>query len=142
LSPIYEEIHGGSRSSVSSGSGVSARSASSSSSSSAASDRGKFFYSLYDFDATDGTMLSVKRGQVLRVVHSTGGEWCYVEDRNAKKGYVPISYLKVYIIEASDLALPSHNSGQKQTPPPPPSAPPSPLQELEQVEEQEESENV
>lgn len=41
-------------------------------------------------------MLSTKRGQVLRVVHSTGGEWCYVEDRHSNKGYVPISYLKVY----------------------------------------------
>ena len=34
--------------------------------------------------------------QVVRVVHSTGGEWCYVEDRHANKGYVPISYLKAY----------------------------------------------
>ena len=29
-------------------------------------------------------------------VHSTGGEWCYVEDRHANKGYVPITYLKAY----------------------------------------------
>ena len=29
-------------------------------------------------------------------VHSTGGEWCYVEDRHANKGYVPVSYLKAY----------------------------------------------
>ena len=41
-------------------------------------------------------MLSTQRGQVVRVVHSTGGEWCYVEDRHANKGYVPISYLKAY----------------------------------------------
>ena len=68
LSPIYEEIHGGSRSSVSSGSCASSggRSASTSNSSnSSSSDRGKFYYSLYDFEATDATMLSAKRGQVI-----------------------------------------------------------------------------
>ena len=93
LSPIYEEIHGGSRASVSSrgscassgGRSASSRSASTSNSShsnsSANSDLGKFFYSLYDFEATDATMLTAKRGQVVRVVHSTVGEWCYVEDR-------------------------------------------------------------
>ena len=94
LSPIYEEIHGGSRSSVSSrgscassgGRSASSRSASTSNSShsSSASDLGKFFYSLYDFEATDATMLTAKRGQVVRVVHSTVGEWCYVEDRYLK----------------------------------------------------------
>ena len=41
-------------------------------------------------------MLSTQRGQVVRIVHSTGGEWCYVEDRHSNKGYVPISYLKAY----------------------------------------------
>ena len=34
--------------------------------------------------------------QVVRVVHSTGGEWCYVEDRHGSKGYVPHTYLKAY----------------------------------------------
>jgi len=101
LSPIYEEIHGCSRSSVSSGSSsnrsnVSTNGNSSTNSSSGSSEQGRFFYSLYDFEATDTTMISTQRGQVVRVVHSTGGEWCYVEDRHANKGYVPITYLKAY----------------------------------------------
>ena len=103
LSPIYEEIHGCSRSSVSSGSSSNRSTSNSSTTSSSSGDRGKFFYSLYDFEATDATMLSAKRGQVLRVIQSAsqpGGsgssEWCYVEDRHGNKGYVPISYLNSY----------------------------------------------
>ncbi len=79
LSPIYEEIHGGSRSTVSSSSYATSNSSSSSggggSGSAAAAAgglgkgvRGKFHYSLYAFTATDSTMLSVKRGQVVRVI--------------------------------------------------------------------------
>ena len=42
-------------------------------------------------------MLSTKRGQVVRVIHSaTSNEWCYVEDRHNGKGYVPMAYLKTY----------------------------------------------
>ena len=41
-------------------------------------------------------MLSTKRGQVVRVIHSSNNEWCYVEDRHNGKGYVPTAYLKVY----------------------------------------------
>ena len=67
LSPIYEEIHGGSRSTVSttssgSSSGVSAT---------AAAACGKFHYSLFDFAASETTMLSVARGQVVRVIQVT-----------------------------------------------------------------------
>ena len=100
MSPIYEEIHGCSRSSVSSASSAGARSnagsTSNSSTTSSSSDKGKFFYSLYDFEALDETMLSTKRGQVVRVIHSSNNEWCYVEDRHNGKGYVPTAYLKVY----------------------------------------------
>ena len=100
LSPIYEEIHGCSRSSVSSASSGGARSnagsTSNSSTTSSSSDKVKFFYSLYDFEATDETMLSTKRGQVVRVIHSSNNEWCYVEDRHNGKGYVPTAYLKAY----------------------------------------------
>ena len=99
LSPIYEEIHGGSRSSVSSassGARSNTGSTSNSSTTSSSSDKGKFFYSLYDFEATDETMLSTKRGQVVRVIHSSNNEWCYVEDRHNSKGYVPTAYLKAY----------------------------------------------
>lgn len=93
LSPIYEEIKGGSRSTVSSSSGAS----SNSSYAQSKCPRGKFFYSLFDFDATDETMLSVKGGQVVRVIQvTTGGEWWYVEDRDANRGYVPNSFLKEY----------------------------------------------
>ena len=67
LSPIYEEIHGGSRSTVSttssgSSSGVSRATAA------AAAACGKFHYSLFEFAATETTMLSVARGQVVRVI--------------------------------------------------------------------------
>ena len=41
---------------------------SSTNSSSGSSEQGRFFYSLYDFEATDTTMISTQRGQVVRVV--------------------------------------------------------------------------
>ena len=42
-------------------------------------------------------MVAVVRGQVVRVIAiSGGGEWWYVEDRHAVRGYVPASYLKPY----------------------------------------------
>ena len=79
LSPIYEEIHGGSRSTVSSGSGGSAGSGGTGSSNSsgvghAPHARGKFFYSEYAFTATDSTMLSITRGQVVRVIQVRGNQ--------------------------------------------------------------------
>ena len=96
LSPVYEEIPGGSRSSVSSSSGsaLSARSGRRSS-----SPRGKFYFAEYEFspEDDDGSMVSVTRGQVVRVIATSGGgEWWYVEDRHANRGYVPASYLKPY----------------------------------------------
>lgn len=55
-------------------------------------------------------MLSTKRGQVVRVVHSTGtSEWCYVEDRHSNKGYVPLSYLKAY--QANSTAATAEPTG-------------------------------
>ncbi len=41
-------------------------------------------------------MLSVKRGQVVRVIQVTAGEWWYLEDRHGSRGYVPYTYLKPY----------------------------------------------
>ena len=88
LSPIYEEIPGGSRSSVSSSSG-SARSLS--------SPRGKFYYAMYDFEPEKDeiTLIKVTKGQALRVVQ-VSGEWWYVEDRMGNRGYVPATYLRPY----------------------------------------------
>jgi len=88
LSPIYEEIPGGSRSSVSSSSG-SGRSLS--------SPRGKFYYAMYDFEPEKDeiTLIKVNKGQALRVVQ-VSGEWWYVEDRNGNRGYVPAAYLRPY----------------------------------------------
>jgi len=88
LSPIYEEIPGGSRSSVSSSSG---------SGRSLASPRGKFYYAMYDFspEAGEVTLLRVVRGQAVRVVQ-VSGEWWYVEDRTSSRGYVPAAYLRPY----------------------------------------------
>ena len=83
LSPIYEEIHGGSRSTVSSSSCATSHSSSSGANANASAAasvvsgaisaevhaaKGKFHYSLYGFVASDSTMLSVKRGQVIRVI--------------------------------------------------------------------------
>jgi len=88
LSPIYEEIPGGSRSSMSSSSG-SGRSLS--------SPRGKFYYALYDFEPEEDevTLIKVSKGQAVRVVQ-VSGEWWYVEDRNGNRGYVPATYLRPY----------------------------------------------
>merc|ERR1712098_1031385 len=93
LSPVYEEIPGGSRSSVSSNSGHSHRSYRSS------SPRGKFYFAQYEFspEEEDGSMVKVSRGQVVRVIATSGaGDWWYVEDRHATRGYVPASYLSPY----------------------------------------------
>ena len=39
------------------------------------------------------------------MVHLTSGDWCYVEDRDSTKGYVPSSYLKLYsLVQASHVA--------------------------------------
>ena len=60
-----------------------------------------FSYSKYDFEATDkAVMLPLKKGQVVRILPEaealTNNEWCYVEDREGNKGYVPRQYLKPY----------------------------------------------
>jgi len=88
LSPVYEEIPGGSRSSVSSSSG---------SGRSLTSPRGKFYYAMYDFtpEGEEVTLIRVTRGQAVRVVQ-VSGEWWYVEDRTANRGYVPAAYLRPY----------------------------------------------
>jgi len=88
LSPVYEEIPGGSRSSISSSSG-SGRSLS--------SPRGKFYYAMYDFEPEKDeiTLIKVIKGQAVRVVQ-VSGEWWYVEDRIGNRGYVPAAYLRPY----------------------------------------------
>ena len=60
-----------------------------------------FFYTMYDFEATDkAVMLTLKKGQVVRFLpeaySESSGDWCYVEDRAGNKGYVPRLYLKSY----------------------------------------------
>jgi hypothetical protein len=122
LSPIYEEIHGGSRSSVSSGSGSSGGVGHRSVGLNRlqhhvrheASDnnnpiKAKFYYSLYEFQATDqAVMLTLTKGQVVRIIPETNSslgsglgnsglnDWCYAEDRYANRGYVPRQFLKLY----------------------------------------------
>ena len=61
--------------------------------------RGKFYFALYEFvpEDNEGSMVGVARGQVVRVIASSGaGEWWYVETRTSVRGYVPASYLKPY----------------------------------------------
>ena len=122
LSPIYEEIHGGSRSSVSSGSGSSGGVGHRSvgfnrlqhhvrheATENNNTTKAKFYYSLYEFQATDqAVMLSLTKGQVVRIIPETNSslgsgvvnsglnDWCYAEDRYANRGYVPRQFLKLY----------------------------------------------
>ena len=46
-------------------------------------------------------MISMNRGQVIRVIQVTNGEWWYVEDRHGDRGYVPHSYLRLYPADAT-----------------------------------------
>ena len=94
LSPLYEEIPGGSRCSVSSSSG-SARS------DGRRSPRGKFYYAQFSFlpetgeEEEENSYVPVTRGQVVRVL-AVSGDWWYVEDRSQARGYVPANYLLPY----------------------------------------------
>ena len=49
--------------------------------------------------------------QVVRVIQVvSGGEWWYVEDRNASRGYVPNSFLKEYPTDLSKAATAKNQS--------------------------------
>ena len=71
--------------------------------------KAKFYYSLYEFQATDqAVMMSLTKGQVVRIIPETNSslgsgvvnsglnDWCYAEDRYANRGYVPRQFLKLY----------------------------------------------
>lgn len=94
LSPLYEEIPGGSRCSVSSSSG-------SGRSEGRRSPRGKFYYAQFSFipesgeEEEEGSYVPLSRGQVVRVL-AVSGDWWYVEDRSQCRGYVPANYLLPY----------------------------------------------
>ena len=99
LSPLYEEIPGGSRCSVSSSSG-------SGRSEGRRSPRGKFYYAQFSFTPEEeeeeegqaslgSSYVPVSRGQVVRVI-AVSGEWWFVEDRKHCRGYVPANYLLPY----------------------------------------------
>ncbi|CAB4057773.1 OTUD5 [Lepeophtheirus salmonis] len=104
LSPIYEEINGFGSGNLTmaliKGSFQSEGSISSS------KNKGKFFYSLYDFipDQKEETygqvhvknMLPLTQGQVIRVLSVEGHDWWFAENRKGRRGYVPKSYLKTY----------------------------------------------
>ena len=95
LSPIYEEIHGGSRSSIS-GTSVSSggsRSVISTGSSLTGNDpgpaisasgieRGKFYYALYEFAASEQSMLHLFRGQVTDILFNAS--YCLSDKRQNK----------------------------------------------------------
>jgi hypothetical protein len=60
-------------------------------------------------------MLSVTRGQVIRVIQVTAGEWWYLEDRHGSRGYVPHTYLKSYPAAAQAAAATTvlvHDDGE------------------------------
>ena len=99
LSPLYEEIPGGSRCSVSSSSG-------SGRSEGRKSPRGKFYYAQFSFvpetceqeeeeEVGGSAYVPVSRGQVVRVI-AVSGDWWFVEDRKHCRGYVPANYLLPY----------------------------------------------
>ena len=97
LSPLYEEIPGGSRCSVVSSSSGSGRS------DGRRSPRGKFYYAQFSFipetceeeEVEESSYVPVSRGQVVRVI-AVSGDWWYVEDRGHCRGYVPANYLLPY----------------------------------------------
>ena len=91
LSPLYEEIPGGSRCSVSSSSG-------SGRSEGRKSPRGKFYYAQFSFvpetceqeeeeEVGGSAYVPVSRGQVVRVI-AVSGDWWFVEDRKHCRGEV------------------------------------------------------
>lgn len=60
----------------------------------------QYYYGLYDFTPTGPNQLSLKKGQVVLVLHkcdlNQNSEWWFVEDRHGNKGYVPRLYLNKY----------------------------------------------
>ena len=60
----------------------------------------QYFYALYDFTPTGPNQLSLRKGQVVLVLHkcdlNQNSEWWFVEDRHGNKGYVPALYLNKY----------------------------------------------
>jgi hypothetical protein len=60
----------------------------------------QFFYAAYDFEGNGMHMLSIRSGQVVRVLRQQdiqgNPEWWFVEDRLGGRGYVPGNYLRKY----------------------------------------------
>ncbi|KAF4527954.1 hypothetical protein B566_EDAN014127 [Ephemera danica] len=60
----------------------------------------EFYYAEYDFTSLGADFISLKKGQVVNVVHKHdvvgNSEWWYVENRTGESGYVPANYLVKY----------------------------------------------
>nr|CAD7204455.1 unnamed protein product [Timema douglasi] len=63
-------------------------------------DNVEYFYALYNFVGNGEYMLTVKAGQVVKVLHKEdfegNPEWWLVENHVGSKGYVPANYLSKY----------------------------------------------
>jgi len=51
------------------------------------------FVTLHDFDATDQSMLSIKKGELLLVAGEPNPDWTEVQNCKAEKGWVPSAYI-------------------------------------------------
>ncbi|XP_068082525.1 dynamin-binding protein isoform X2 [Anabrus simplex] len=60
----------------------------------------EFYYALYNFEGNGTQTLTMKNGQVVRVLQQhdlqNNSEWWFVEDRFGRQGYVPGNFLKRY----------------------------------------------
>ena len=51
------------------------------------------FVTLHDFDASDQSMLSIKKGELLLVAGEPSPDWTEVQNSKAEKGWVPSAYI-------------------------------------------------
>ncbi|XP_067131738.1 proline-serine-threonine phosphatase-interacting protein 1-like [Centruroides vittatus] len=50
---------------------------------------------LYDFDARDETEVSLKKGEVVRVINACDPDWWQIETKDSRIGYFPVIYMEI-----------------------------------------------
>ncbi|XP_074163411.1 epidermal growth factor receptor kinase substrate 8-like protein 1 isoform X2 [Sminthopsis crassicaudata] len=86
---------------------------------------GKWVLCNYDFQARNGSELSVHRGDLLEVLDDAR-KWWKVRDLQGQQGYVPYNILTPHPGPPSRKASPARALEQRTPPPPPAPAPPRP----------------
>ncbi|KAM9038547.1 epidermal growth factor receptor kinase substrate 8-like protein 1 isoform 2-T11 [Sarcophilus harrisii] len=86
---------------------------------------GKWVLCNYDFEARNGSELSVHRGDLLEVLDDAR-KWWKVRDLQGQQGYVPYNILTPHPGPRSRKASPAGALEQRTPPPPPAPAPPRP----------------